>query len=166
MTVRYNNLFNNTRNLQFSQLNSNDTGVVATHNALYANSTLPLIDASGVTYGNYFRKIDSNFYYNPYYTNPVIKYNGSTVYSLSGWQAFSSQDANSVGMPANITNDAAGLVLNTSPSPINYNLGSTWINNGVSYNSIPLQPVNGAIVLKLAYNVFTNSDLRMKKLTQ
>jgi hypothetical protein len=168
ITARYNNLYNNTKNFNLTQINSNDTGIVITHNALYANSSLPLIDASGVTFGlNYFKIIDSNYYYNPYYTNPIIKYNGSTVYTLSGWQTLSSQDASSVGIPTTlVTNDAAGLVLNTSLSPITYNLGSTWISNGVSYNSIPLQPINGAIVLKAAYNVFTNSDLRFKKLSQ
>lgn len=167
ITARYNNLYNNVKNFNLTQINSNDTAIYLTHNTLYAASNLPLIDASGVTFGlNYFKTIDSNFYYNPYYTNPIIKYNGSTVYTLAGWQTFSSKDASSVGLPANITNDAAGLVLNASLSPITYNLGSTWISSGISYNSIPLQPVNGAIVLKLAYNVFNNYDLRLKKLTQ
>jgi hypothetical protein len=167
-TARYNNFYNNIVYPAFNPiaLSGTSDSMYLAHNAMYSNSNSPLISASSVTTAiTSFGTSDSNYYYNPIAGYTLIKYNGVN-YTLSAWRTFSSKDLNSSEIPSDLVTSDTKLLLNTSLVPATFDLVSTYINRGVTSDTVTLQPINGAILLKAGYNVFTNKTIRYKKLAQ
>jgi hypothetical protein len=150
ITFKANTIFNTTgHGLLFqhylSQLNNLNIkrNVVYNPNTTYKNAYIFLGGAVGT--------LDSNFYSRPSGESTRFNLNG-TSYSLSGWQSATSQDAHSVGTPANATSGTAIIHYNatTSDSTISLSGYYTDMLGNVYNNSITLHPFSSAILFPIA----------------
>jgi parallel beta-helix repeat protein len=159
VTLTNNNFYNN----DFLLGNSTTTvsSTYFTNNSMFNSGYL--IDATQINcaIGN-FGTLDSNFYYSK---GNIVNYLG-TAYNLANWQTFYSGETHSSGWSSLANSANPTLLINTSLSPVTYNLVGTYIANGKSFTTITLPPTSSVLMFKAAYNIFNNTPLRLKKLVQ